>query len=263
MSGGRFRDLAMAFARSSTHAGLPQISLTEDGETISAILQAVHPVPSMPITSLRLGLRCIAAANKYGLHPSLFRIDYSVFSDEATMAAPFDLCALAWCMGDWAVVQHASRFTHAMSVAQLNVLAAGLPRGSEVLAACLATRAERQRVLLDVASRLPSQLICTSCRMNGHNNASMALVRALGAFFNAPFPDMSEVFNNPEATWLPHLPVCPTNTCADAVRTVVYAPWQYQSIKFALQGVPQTIQSWVIRSKAADLRGELEGILLH
>lgn len=263
MSGCRFRDHAVPSAWQETYAGLPQIRLSEDGETIRTLLQVIHPLPTQPIRSLELGLKCLAAADKYGLHPSLFRIDYTFFTTAAAVNAPFDLCALAWCTGDWAILQHAFRFTHAMSSSDLVFRALRLPKGGEVLAACLATRGYRQRMMLDVVSRLPRTLICATCRSNGHNNATMALVRAIDAFFDAPFPDTSLVFDNPEGMWLPYLPACPTQTCAGAVQALSYTPEEYHGVKHALALVPQTIQPWIIEEKAAHLRLQLATVWYH
>lgn len=260
MSGGRFRDLAVPFPWPETCSGLPQIRLSEDGETICAILQAIHPFPSVPIRSLALGLKCLTAANKYGLQSSLFRIDYSVLVNAGPFGAPFDLCVLAWGTGDWEVVKHAFRFTHSIPTSELISRALRLPKGGEMLAACLATRAQRHSAFLDVVSVLPTGLLCASCRSSGYG-ASMALVRAISTFFNAPFPDTSRVFDDPETTWLPHGSACAT--CLASVRAVRYTPQQYHSVKLALDSVPQTILPWIIEEKAARFRRELEAVWSH
>lgn len=256
MSGGRFWNRAATSGWPRTDAGLPCIRLEEDRQTILAILQTIYPLPSPPITSLRTGLNCVDAAIKYGLSPTLFRINFESFSNAATLEDPFGLCSLAWCTGDWAILQHAFRFTHTTSLVQLIHQAFRHPQGGEVLSAILATRAQRQQALLAVVSMLPINLLCDSCRSGC--NAFRALLRAVTALFDAPFPEFGRLFNDPESTWIPYLDSCPSNACAQSVRAVRYSTQQYRNIQYALENVPQTIESWIIQEKAYQRRDEAD-----
>lgn len=255
MSGGRFWNRTTMSGWPRTDEDLPSIRLDEDRQTVQAILQAIYPLPSPAITSLRTGLKCVEAAIKYGLSPSLFRIDFEAFSDTATVDNPFGLCCLAWCTGDWAILQHAFRFTHTRSLVELVHHAFRHPKGGEVLSAILATRAQKQKAVLAVVSMLPTNLLCESCRSGGRD-ASQALVRAVAALFDAPFPDMSRLFNDPESTWIPYLAGCPSNACGQSARTVHYGTQQYRNVQYALENVPQTIESWIIQERASQLRNE-------
>lgn len=235
---------------------LPRIRLHEDAETVLALLQGFYPLPSAPITSLELGLKCLVAADKYGLSPSLFRVDYHLFANVPMMADPFGVCVLAWCTGEWALVQHACRFTHDLSVPELVARALDLPNGGEVLAALLATRAQKQMATLDVVRVLPDRLVCLTCRTH-RPQVWAPMAQAVAALFDTPFPNLGQLFHNPLSALQPHLQLCLTGGCHEGALSIEYTTEERQAIEQAFENVPQTIENWIIQQKATRLQMEL------
>lgn len=225
-------------------SGLPHLYLNEDSDAVLAVLQAIHPLPTIPITSATLGLKAITVASNLGLHPTLFRLDSSVQEEGAIIADPFGLCALAWSIGDQAVLDKASRFTHRIPVHTLLDRSCELPNGFEVLSAILSTRLTRRHAIDAVLSSLlvPGARLCEKCR-------AFSLI-ALVEFFNQPFPDTSYLIDRRERIlWSSPITCQSGQECRDAMRNMSYSDDELAEVKASLARVPQVILPWAFEER--------------
>lgn len=239
-------------------SGLPRIFLEEDSDAVLAVLQAIHPLTTIPINSIALGLKVLAAAENLGLRSTLFRLDHNLQRDAEILVDPLGMCALAWNVGDEALLEKASRFTHTIPFHDLLARSWDLPGGFELLSAISATRLSRQGAIIDVVSALPGGVICEGCRDYGVNTTT-PLIHAIVDLFNQPFPDTSRVIEDSESVLWTHMLsiACRSNQqCQQTVRNIRYSGNELAYLKDTLALVPQTILPWVVAEKFGRLRDE-------
>lgn len=245
-------------AGSMTEGGRLQVlQLEEDAATVGAIIQALKPDPPVFLKSLPHALKCLRAAKKYGIPYTLFPLDEPSFqdrSDPAFGSASFAVCAMAWSTGQWALAEHAARFTHNISQEAMFQQANDIPGAFEALAVLMATRVERAHRIAAVVHVLPlDRLTCEVCRA-AHRNTVSAFTSAVSIFFQKPYPDITTFFDHAQAPILanPALLVgCERRTCRHSVRSHRFSAAEMTAISDRLAKVPQTIRRSLLNMKVA------------
>lgn len=242
----------------------PTLTLDEGTVVVKAILQAVDPLPSPPITSLPLALECFRAAKKYGLSYTLFRLDESAFRDrrdEPFRYAAFAVCAMAWRTGQWGLVEHAARFTHAVQPDLLFQQANQIPGAHEALAALMATRFERAYRIAAVVHLLPlNKLTCSACQAAYPNSVSV-FITSVESIFLPPYPEPLAIFDQQNPRSLAHPAVlvrCERRTCKATVEDYKFSSDEIKEITAAFERVPQTVRKSVLDLKVKAWRSSLE-----
>lgn len=210
------------------------------------LLEAIYPGPPVPIHSTSLATKTTAAAQKYGISPTLLQYDRSLFSRDNIRLDPFGTCVLAWNAGQWPYLELASRYTHRLRLEGLLPRAMETVGGPEVLASLMAMTLERRTRIDAVVGRLPGDLICSACRLK-NRNAYAPLLEAITQLFQSPFPDIASVFDDVDALATPFLlRGCVSKNCLKSVREYTFSDRQISSLKEALAAVPQTMLEDVI-----------------
>lgn len=242
----------------------PVLQLEEEAVVVKSILQAVDPLPSPPIASLPLALKCFRAAKKYSMSYTFFRLDEAAFRDrrdEAFQHAAFAACAMAWRTGQWSLVEHAARFTHSVPPDFLFQQSTQIPGSHEALAALMATRFERAYRIAAVVHLLPlNQLTCSACQA-AYPNAVSPFTTSIERLFSHPYPNPLVIFDpqNPRSLAGPSLHVrCDRRTCGKVADGYKFSKDEVRAISAAFEKVPQTVRKALIDFKAEALRSSME-----
>lgn len=210
-------------------------------------------------------MNCFRAANKYLLPYTHFSLDEPAFRSRGGPdfeRVAFVVCAMSWQTGQWALVEHAARFTHSYQEEDLFLQATGIPGAYEALAAVMATRAERASCIAAVVHLLPlSQLACVECHA-ARRSAISGLMVAITKLFSDPYPDLTALFHAKSEAFLAHPRLfrgCECRTCRASVESHKFTQGEVADISEALAKVPQTVRRSLAARKVEEGLGSSAG----
>lgn len=113
-----FKDLfALPQPANESNSSIPVIDITEDADTIGAVLQILYPVNSPSIKTYSLAAKLIEAFKKYLIETQkLMPHILPLLSNDRMKTHPMGVYAICWRLGYTAMAKTASRYTHSVNI---------------------------------------------------------------------------------------------------------------------------------------------------
>lgn len=224
----------------SVHAGGAFLHLPEDGETTLAMIHAIYPFPSIPIPTIDLAERAVAAARRYGVSVTRLNFETSIFEPARVSAHPTRYCAFTWDVGLSRELENASRYALVQELKDEFQWALGVPGAIEVLAALTMTQLDRRDKMDDIISKLPTNLLCFGCRGAGRSGQS-EMRDVVNMVFNVPHPDLHSILDCEMWAGSVLATCCPTDSCSQWLQRYTFSQASVTELANAATRVPQVI----------------------
>lgn len=216
------------------------LHLPEDGETTLAMIHAMYPFPTIPIATIDLAEKAVAAAKRYGVNIARLNFETSIFEPARVIAHPIRYCAFTWNIGLRSELESASRYALVQDLTGDFSWALGVPGAMDVLAALALTQLDRREKMDAIVSRLPTNLLCFACRGGGRGGQD-EMREVVKMIFGVPNPDLHHILDCEMWAGSILATSCPTSSCGQWLHRFTFSQLSVVELANAATQVPQVI----------------------